>query len=274
MKYCVVDAFTQYPFGGNPAAVVILDRLLADDQLQSVAAEFNLSETAFLHKKDDGRWHLRWFTPKVEIELCGHATLASAHALWHEFGQAGDELIFSTLSGDLIVRRNTSEGDSGNLEMAFPPKLSTPINLPADLLDQLRLQPLAVVQAANKCLIEVPTSDLVLNYKADSAVILQLPAQGMILTAENNSAEFLVGGVPADFVSRFFAPAVGIAEDPVTGSAHCVLGPYWSEKLGKNELLAKQISERGGELNLRVTDEYVFIGGQAVTVMKGELSNV
>lgn len=279
MNYYVVDAFTDRAFGGNPAAVVILDQQLADDQLQTIAAEFNLSETAFLHRLGGrelggGRWHLRWFTPKVEVELCGHATLASAHALWREKGESGDKLVFSTLSGELAVRRNDGDGPDGNLVLAFPAKEPTLISLSADLLDQLHLEPLAVVRAGNKCLVEVASPNLVRDYRADAAVITQLPDHGMILTAKNTSMEFSVNGKPADFVSRFFAPAVGIPEDPVTGSAHCVLGPYWSAKLGKNELTAKQISERGGILQLHVTDERVFIGGQAVTVMAGVLRTI
>lgn len=261
MKYPIyqVDAFTTTPFSGNPAAVCLLDTPAAEAWMQAVAGEMNLSETAFLHPEQDG-YRLRWFTPKKEVRLCGHATLASAHTLW-ETGALPLEAParFYTLSGLLTARLR---GDW--IEMDFPARLHAPSAAPQGLLEALGVRPAAVNCREQAYLIEVENEASVRAAQPDFVLLSQLPVRSVIVTARSEQPGF-------DFVSRYFAPAVGINEDPVTGSAHCALAPYWSARLGKTEMLAYQASARGGVLRVRLAGERVILCGQAVTVLNGQL---
>lgn len=254
-----VDAFTQEAFAGNPAAVCLLDGPRADAWMQSVAAEMNLSETAFLLRQKDG-FSLRWFTPKVEVELCGHATLASAHALW-ELGELapGHPARFHTRSGLLTAERR---GDW--IEMDFPAEREQPAAAPAGLARALGATPGYAGKNRFDYLVELDSEEAVRQLRPDFARLETITTRGVIVTSRAATS-------PYDFVSRFFAPQSGIAEDPVTGSAHCCLGPYWQKKLGKDEMLAYQASARGGVVRVRVEGERVKLGGQAVTVLRGEL---
>jgi PhzF family phenazine biosynthesis protein len=255
-----VDAFTDRPFAGNPAAVCVLDAPADEAWMQSVALEMNLSATAFLHPERGG-WRLRWFTPQVELELCGHATLASAHVLWQEghLG-AGDEARFHTLGGRLACRRV----DDGWIEMDFPAKPAQPDAGPPGLAEALGAAPVHVARSHFDYLVEVGSEAEVRALSPDFRALRAVPTRGMIVTARAQTDGF-------DFVSRFFAPGVGIDEDPVTGSAHCVLAPYWAAKLGRDVLRAYQASPRGGVLRVRSAGDRVVLGGQAVTVLRGEL---
>lgn len=254
-----VDSFTETPFKGNPAGVCILPFPRDPSWMQAVALEMNLSETAFLEKQDDG-YGLRWFTPTVEVDLCGHATLASAHILW-EVGLlgAGEEARFHSRSGLLTARRQ-----AGEIELDFP---STPDELtspPPGLLEALGVFPKYVGKSRFDYIVEVATEDEVRALKPDFAGLKQLGLRGVIVTSAASSPGL-------DFVSRFFAPGAGIDEDPVTGSAHCCLGPFWSARLAKREMHAYQASARGGLLRVRMQGDRVLLGGRAVTVLRGEL---
>ena len=259
VKIFQVDAFADRPFTGNPAAVCILTRPQDDTWMQNVAREMNLSETAFVLKQEDG-FNLRWFTPTVEVELCGHATLATAHILW-EVGLLGSEEAarFYTLSGLLLAERRGKE-----IELDFPATPDDPTDAQPGLIEALRVAPKYVGKSRYDYLLEVESEELVRNLSPDFAKLKTLSVRGVMVTSVAASSEY-------DFVSRFFAPGVGIDEDPVTGSAHCCLGPYWSKKLEKNELIAYQASERGGMVRVRVMGERVSLGGQATTVLVGEL---
>lgn len=257
-----VDSFTAEPFRGNPAAVVILDgRRVDDDWMAAVAREMNLSETAFLRPGRDA-FSLRWFTPVAEVDLCGHATLATAHILYSEGVISQDSTAeFDTRSGRLRARRL---GD-GWIELDFPATPAEPTTA-SDLL----LQALGVtsVRFAGEnrfdTLLELASEDQVRSLRPDFGALRAITRRGAIVTAP--------AGTPGvDFVSRYFAPAVGIDEDPVTGSAHCTLGPFWAARLGKSELLARQVSDRGGALRVRVADGRVYLAGEAVTVLRAEL---
>ncbi|MBM4091731.1 MAG: PhzF family phenazine biosynthesis protein [Planctomycetes bacterium] len=254
-----VDAFTDRPFSGNPAAVCLLREPQADDWMQAVAAEMNLSETAFLVRENDG-YRLRWFTPKVEVELCGHATLASAHVLWTEERVPPDKPIhFHTRSGLLkAVRRGSL------IELDFPSDPPSDGSPSADLLSALGVAAEYVGNGKFDFLVEVASEDAVRSVSPDFARLAQIEVRGVIVTARSSSPEY-------DFVSRFFAPWAGINEDPVTGSAHCCLAPYWQARLGKSEMTAYQASARGGVVRVRVHGDRVILGGQAVTVLKGSL---
>ncbi len=260
LRITQVDAFTDRPFRGNPAAVCILPAPRPDGFMQDVAREMNLSETAFLVRRDDG-FSLRWFTPAVEVALCGHATLASAHVLWEEGHLAPAETArFHTLSGLLTAVR------SGSLiDMDFPANPPAPIELPAGLAAALGAQPLWVGKSRFDVLVELDSEETVRGLEPDFGAIAKLPARAVIVTSRSASPPF-------DFVSRFFAPAVGVNEDPVTGSAHCCLGPYWGKKLGKGDLTAYQASRRGGTIRVRLAGDRVVLGGAAVTVMRGTLA--
>jgi len=258
MKLLQVDAFTSKPFKGNPAAVCFLDGAREDRWMASVAAEMNLAETAFLTPHADG-WSLRWFTPVVEVDLCGHATLASAHAIWSENISADDVLRFHTRSGVLTAKR-----DGDFIELDFPAKRGEAITAPAGLLDALGNSEAAYVGRNQfDYLVEFATEADVRNLQPDHAVLRQLPVRGIIVTAR--------AGGEYDFISRFFAPGSGIDEDPVTGSSHCCLTPYWSQRLGKTEMNAYQASPRGGAIRVRLDGDRVKLAGQAVTVLRGEL---
>ena len=260
MKLLQIDAFTSIPFRGNPAAVCLLDRERDDDWMQHVAAEMNLAETAFLLPRDDG-FSLRWFTPAVEVALCGHATLASSHALWTEgVLPAGETARFHTKSGLLTATR------SGDLiELDFPATPNAPEKAADGLLESLGIrEPLYVGRNKFDYLIEVPSEDALRMLSPDHAALRKIKVRGVIVTTRGANGKY-------DFVSRFFAPGSGVDEDPVTGSAHCALAPYWAAKLGKNEMLAYQASARGGEVRVRLDGDRVKLGGRAVTVFRAEL---
>jgi PhzF family phenazine biosynthesis protein len=256
----IVDAFASRRFTGNPAAVCLAVPP-GDGWRESLAAEMNLSETAFLSRRSNGEWDLRWFTPKVEVDLCGHATLASAHVLW----EAGllpreERAVFATRSGRLTCVLKGSW-----IEMDFPAEPPQDFAAPAELAEALGVR--AVAQQRNRMdiLVELADEAAVRALEPDRALLAGMPARGIIVTARSAGREF-------DFVSRFFAPAAGIPEDPVTGSAHCCLAPYWSAQLGKANLTGCQVSARGGIVKTEVRGDRVLISGQAVTVLRGQLS--
>lgn len=253
-----VDAFTDRAFGGNPAAVCWLDREADQGWMQSVAAEMNLSETAFVRRLSDGL-ELRWFTPTVEVDLCGHATLATARAIWTEGLVAPDQpLRFHTRSGVLTCRLS---GDIIELDFpATPPTEITPSTL---LLEALNVMPAFVGTSRFYQLVVVDSAEIVRRVQPDFRKLAQVPTLGVIVTAASDDDRF-------DFVSRFFAPALGVDEDPVCGSAHCCLAPFWGARLGKTNLMAYQASARGGILRLRIDGDRVILGGQAVIVWRGE----
>lgn len=269
-----VDAFTDVPYGGNPAAVCALPAARPDAWMQQVAQEMNLSETAFFYPEADG-YRLRWFTPTVEVDLCGHATLATCHVLWSEGHLTSDQpATFYTRSGVLTAR---CLGDW--IELNFPANLSQAIALPDGLAAALGATPTAVSQNSLGYLVELESAEVVRYLKPDFAALKQFPVHGITVTSR--------GEAPYDFISRFFAPNLGIDEDPVTGAAHCCLGPYWCKQLGKSTFLAYQASARGGVVKVQnegdsgtdtrsesVPERFanrVRLSGQAVTVFKGEL---
>ena len=254
-----VDAFTDTPFGGNPAAVCLLAEPADARWMQQVAREMNLAETAFLHKQEDG-FHLRWFTPAVEVDLCGHATLASAHVLWEEGHLRPEEHArFSTRSGRLSATRQGAW-----IELDFPATPATPADAPAELAQALGVEFAYVGKNQFDYLVEVDSEERLRALKPDMNLLERVPVRGVIVTSRSASPEY-------DFVSRFFAPRAGIDEDPATGSSHCTLAPFWVQRLGKSEMAAYQASPRGGVLRVRMNGERVCIGGQAVTVLRGEL---
>jgi PhzF family phenazine biosynthesis protein len=256
-----VDAFTARPFAGNPAAVCLLPEARDDAWLQVVAREMNLSETAFLLAEDDG-WHLRWFTPTVEVELCGHATLASAHVLWETGLLAPDrQARFRTASGLLLaVRRD------GRIELDLPATPPVPAEAPPGLFEALGIASARYVgSSVFDLIVELDDEAAVRAVAPDFGRLARVDARGVMVTGRATTAGW-------DFVSRFFGPAVGVDEDPVTGSAHCCLGPYWSRILGRTELSACQLSARGGVLGVRVAGDRVVLSGEAVTVLRGELT--
>ncbi|MDR3639391.1 MAG: PhzF family phenazine biosynthesis protein [Isosphaeraceae bacterium] len=259
-RFVQVDAFTDRPFAGNPAAICVLPAPRDDAWMQNVAREMNLSETAFLVPEGDS-FRLRWFTPAVEVDLCGHATLASAHALWEE-GFLGQDAParFQTRSGLLMAHR-----DGTWIELDFPAlpvreRISEVESLAATLGGPVRF----AGRSTYDLLVEVGSEESVRALRPDMGRLAALPVRGVIVTSRATSPGF-------DFVSRFFAPAVGVDEDPVCGSAHCCLAPFWAERLGKSELLGYQASPRGGVVRVRLRGPRVLLGGQAVTVLKGEL---
>lgn len=255
IPYFQVNAFTSDPFGGNPAGVCLLERWLPDPALQCIAAENDLSETAFL-VPDEAFHELRWMTPLTEVDLCGHATLASAHVLFFERNFPADHVAFQTQSGRLSAKRR-----DGVIELDFPARPATSCSAPLALLEGLGGKPLEVLKSRDY-LVVFGSAEEVAALRPDMNLLGQLDSLGVIVTAP---------GEDADFVSRFFAPKVGVPEDPVTGSAHCSLIPYWSARLKKTELRARQISKRGGELFGRFLGERVGIGGESRTYCRGEL---
>ena len=271
-----VDAFTNVPFRGNPAAVCVIAAEVKDEWMRQVAAEMNLSETAFLvnrsrpeGKEGDGAdYSLRWFTPEVEVDLCGHATLASAHVLWSEgFVASADTIRFHTKSGTLAATM-ASETDGMWITLNFPSQPVSPIAAPAPLLQALGRNVLGVYANDINYLVEVESEVVLRSLHPDMSLLAQLPLQGAIVTTRGTSTD---RSESYDFFSRYFAPNAGIDEDPVTGSAHCSLVPFWRERLHKSEMLAYQASARGGVLKVADLGDRVAISGQAVTVMKGEL---
>jgi len=250
-----VDAFTSRPFGGNPAAVCPLDSWLPDETLQSIALENNLSETAYI-VKENGRLGIRWFTPATEVDLCGHATLASAYVLFQELGHKEDLIRFDSKSGELRVTR---AGDL--LALDFPARPPQPAELPAEILSALGGTPLEIYKARDYMVVYANEEE-VRGLSPDMDRLMKFDAFAFIVTAT---------GDHSDFVSRFFAPRGGIPEDPVTGSAHCTLIPFWAKRFGKNSLYALQVSRRGGELFCELRGDRVSIAGRAALFLKGTI---
>lgn len=254
-----VDAFTNRPFAGNPAAVCILEELRDDSWMQNVAREMNLSETAFLLKQADG-YNLRWFTPEAEVALCGHATLASAHVLWQDGHlRPGEEARFFTKSGLISARLKDAW-----IEMDFPSEPEQQVAAPPELITALGVIPVYTGRNRFDYLVEIESERELRSLRPDLALLRTVPMRGVMVTCRSITKDY-------DFISRFFAPAAGINEDPVTGSAHCCLGPYWQKRLKRFAFYAYQASSRGGVVHVRVTGDRVILSGQAVTVMRGEL---
>src|SRR5579862_7668243 len=259
VRIVTVDAFTSVPFAGNPAAVCVLEKPRPDDWMRSVAREMNLSETAFL-VPHSGDYDLRWLTPAVEVDLCGHATVASAHVLWEDGHlQPGAQARFHTRSGLLTADRR---GDW--IELDFPVKIAAAAP-PVPLLPALGVtSPVAVLKNVFDYMVEVASEEELRALRPDHTMLRTIPVRGVIVTARSSTPGF-------DFISRFFAPGSGIDEDPVTGSSHTALGPYWGGKLGKSEMTAYQASARGGVVRVRLNGDRIILGGQAVTVMQATL---
>lgn len=255
-----IDAFTDRPFAGNPAAVVPLPDWLPDPVLAAIAAENNLSETAYFVPEGDG-YRLRWFTPAIEVELCGHATLAAAWVLYERLGWRAPHIRFESASGTLAVARLPD----GRLELDFPARTLAPVEaaLAESLAAALGAPPIEVHASTTNLFAVYPSEAAIRALSPDFVALAALPYQGAIVTAP---------GERADFVSRYFAPAAGVAEDPVTGSAHCELTPYWVTRLGRNPLHAQQVSARHGELHVRLAGERVHIAGHAVPYLEGRIT--
>lgn len=257
-----VDAFTTERFRGNPAAVCLLEEPADGSGMQALAAEMNLSETAFLTQEDAPyAFALRWFTPTTEVELCGHATLASAHVLW-ETGRAptASTLTFHTASGVLTAAR-----DGAPIWLDFPALASEPVADVPCLAAALGVEPRAVARNPHDLLVELPSAEAVRALHPDLELLRAIDTRAVVVTAASDEPGY-------DFVSRCFAPRAGIAEDPVTGSAHCALGPWWAPRVGRNELVGLQASARGGVVQVKIRGDRVALGGRAVTVVRGELA--
>ena len=260
IKLFTVDAFTDKPFKGNPAGVCILDNELTEAQMKNIAFEMNLAETAFVQRKGD-IYSLRWFTPDSEVDLCGHATLATSHILWQTgLHDKSKSISYDTRSG--ILKANRVDG---KIELDFPVDLEHPVNIPDELIRTIGVKPVYLGRAKWSYLAELDSEETVRKIKPDFVIMETLEAWGLIITARSSTKEF-------DFVSRFFAPRKGVPEDPVTGSAHCILGPYWMKKLGKNEMIAYQASKRGGILGVKVDGERVKLTGNAITMLDAKLN--
>jgi PhzF family phenazine biosynthesis protein len=270
----IVDAFTDRAFSGNPAAVCLLDLPAPDAWMRGVAAEMNLSETAFVVPEGD-TWRLRWFTPKVEVDLCGHATLASAHVLLTTAAEGrqlpeGEILSFETRSGTLTAVRSGTA-----IAMDFPATPARPATPPEALLAAVHtgprpLKPVSAGRNEADWLLELEDEEIVRQLAPDFRAMAGIDARGVIVTAAAGDRTRRKHP-EADFVSRFFGPAVGVDEDPVTGSAHCTLGPWWSTRLGKSDLIGRQVSARGGTVGVRMRGDRVTLRGKAVTVLEGRL---
>lgn len=252
-----IDAFTTRRFAGNPAAVIPMDRFLDDATLQAIAAENNLAETAFL-VPEGGDYRLRWFTPTVEVPLCGHATLASAAAVMERLELGRDKVIFHTASGPLTVNRT-----NGGYVMDFPVRPSEPVATPPGLAQALGVVPVEVLSDTFNYIAVLESAQLVRELAPDIAAIARMDRSGVVVTAP--------GDETYDFVSRYFAPAKGIPEDPVTGGAHCALAPYWAKRLGKTAFRAYQASRRGGEITCRLAGDRVELEGSCVFYLEGEV---
>ncbi len=252
----IIDAFTGRLFSGNPAAVCPLERWLDDELLRSIAAENNLSETAF-YISSNGEYHLRWFTPKVEVDLCGHATLATAHVIFNDVSPGLDRVWFNSASGPLTVAKEGTQ-----LAMDFPARALRKVPMEGVIDEAIGSTPTEVYQSKTALLAIFTAEDDIARISPDFAKIAKLECTGISVSAKGQSC---------DFVSRFFAPRMGIPEDPVTGSIHCALVPYWSAKLGKSALHARQLSSRGGELYCELRGERVKISGQCVKYAQGHI---
>lgn len=256
VRLFVVDSFSSRPFRGNPAGVCVLSEAASEDWMQNIALELSLSETAFVFASDDG-FDLRWFTPAVEVDLCGHATLAAAHILWEEkIVELGESIEFRTASGVLKVERTASK-----IRMNFPVEEAQECELPDYVLQAINAKPQWTGRNRMDYLVELADRKAVENVSPNLEPLKRLP-RGLIVTARDSEY---------DFVSRFFAPAVGVAEDPVTGSAHCCLAPYWAAKLKRTKMTGHQLSQRGGIVDVELENSRVWIGGKAVTVFEVEL---
>lgn len=259
LRITQVDAFTDRPFRGNPAAVCVLPAAGEESWMRQVAQEMNLSETAYLYPQGDG-FNLRWFTPTVEVTLCGHATLASAHVLWEDgLISPGQEARFYTKSGLLTAQRR-----GGWIEMNFPAVVENASPAPPGLADALGTELVYVGKNKFDYLVELKSAVAVRKLQPNFTALKTLGVRGVIVTSRSDTPEY-------DFISRFFAPGSGIDEDPVTGSAHACLGPFWGGRLGKTEFTAYQASPRGGTVRVRLNDGRVILCGKAVTVLRGEL---
>ncbi len=255
-----VDAFTDVAFHGNPAAVCLLSEPAADDWMQNLAAEMNLSETAYLLPEGEA-WRLRWFTPTTEVDLCGHATLASAFVLFTQDPRLRESaLLFHTRSGDLRAR-----WVEGAVELDFPAMQPLPYDAPSDVTAVLGIQPLAAVCSGHYYLFEVAEAQVVRELAPDFAALRETGLPEVMVTAKSDVPDY-------DFISRFFAPLLGVDEDPVTGSAHCLLTPFWADKLGRRSLRAYQASARGGSLDLKLQEGRVLIRGTACMIFEADLS--
>ena len=252
-----VDAFAEAPFRGNPAGVCFLMGHQPDEWMQQLAQEMNLSETAFFMQKE-GAYALRWFTPATEVDLCGHATLATAHIIWEsQLVGPEEEIFFETRSGILTAKRKDDW-----IELNFPAKAPSPCDMPAGLAESLGIQPISSHRNEFDYLLECATADEVRNVKPDFKALSKVECRGVMVTAPSDLPD-------QDYICRFFAPAVGVDEDPVTGSAHCCLAPYWSGKLGKMKLRGYQASERGGIVETELLGDRVLLRGKAITVVQG-----
>ncbi|MBX9786088.1 MAG: PhzF family phenazine biosynthesis protein [Alphaproteobacteria bacterium] len=262
MKIWTVDAFTDKTFAGNPAAVTIVEEFPSDEMCQKIAAEMNLSETAFIKPLGSSHFHIRWFTPEVEVKLCGHATLASAHILFEEGIVKEEGITFDSLSGPLFVTK-----ESKDIILDFPLQKTGEV-LPLHLFKKLFKREAIVnaVKAYDDVIVELVDETLIRELKLDPSRIKEIDCRTLIVTAKGNP--------PYDCVSRIYAPQEGINEDPVTGSAHCLLVDYWQQKLGKSEFLAYQASPRGGILGLQIVGDRVHLRGQAVTILEGTLKRL
>lgn len=261
MKIWTVDAFAKEPYTGNPAAVTIVAEFPEDVICQKIAAEMNLSETAFVKQLTDGTFHIRWFTPLVEVKLCGHATLSAAHILFQERLVSGDEITLTSLSGQLTVTKKEDDA----LILNFPLHKTGPALPVETFIEQLDMDKnvLSATQASdNDIILELESAQDLRTINLDPNDILKLGCRDLILTAKAEK--------PYDFISRVFAPCEGIDEDPVTGSAHCKLAHYWQQKLNKNSFVAYQASKRGGEIHITIQQDRVLLKGHAITVMKGD----
>ncbi|MET0285809.1 MAG: PhzF family phenazine biosynthesis protein [Polyangiales bacterium] len=257
----LVDAFADRPFTGNPAAVCLLDAApRSDEWMQNLAFELGYSETAFVSRADNNRWRLRWFSPSCEVALCGHATLASAHVLW-SLGRAQGPIEFDTQSGVLKCER-----DARGISIDLPSSKLEDTPPPVGLLSALGVRPLTLKRTdQDDYIAELESEDAIVKFAPDFAALAQVKARGLCVTSRAKNPEY-------DFVSRFFAPAFGIPEDPVTGSAHCALGPFWAARLDKPKLRARQLSRRGGTLEVELVGDRVRLAGRAVTVFTGALT--
>ena len=259
ISFFQVDAFTSKPFHGNPAAVCLIDCERSDEWMQNVASEMNLAETAFVRKLDKG-FELRWFTPVYEVDLCGHATLASAHALWEmQIVPIAQPIDFHSRSGVLTASRTNDL-----IELDFPTTAALPCPAPAMLLESLGVEAKFVGRSKFDLLVEVDSAETLRSINPDFRTLKEVKTRGVIVTSCSDDNRF-------EFQSRFFAPSAGVDEDPVTGSAHCVLSAYWQKKLGKDRFVAFQASSRGGIVHVRIANDRTILGGNAVTVLKGDL---
>jgi PhzF family phenazine biosynthesis protein len=255
----IVDAFAHKPFSGNPAAVCLLDRSCESNWMQAVAAEMNLSETAFLQPVSKDEWGLRWFTPLTEVDLCGHATLAAAHVLWHETGHCAERLRFQTRSGVLVASR-----EDVKISLDFPADIPQRFPVSEPIIEALGVEPLQVYRGREDLMVLIESAEELCRLEPDMGQLSQIDVRGVIVTALSDRAGY-------DFISRFFAPSVGVPEDPVTGSAHCTLGPFWGDRLGRSSVTGFQASKRGGVVDVELLNERVKLVGSAFTTLKGEL---